>query len=302
MYFQEVEICTVKRFGHSCFTEEELKSDGCVLIHPDSESGYPKMYCGETDQFGIVPGSTCFGVKVFDRPGNSVSARVHTSDVWCSSETHYITPIITGDSDAADEFHTLGIAFAVVHPDGEIADVLSSYELGSFTLRTFDNSFWNGLAFGLRGVGVAAFKPSSSFERGYVAGSDLRNHRDMVSDENLEFGGPHYSYNGTELPILPANWDKEKYPYAIVLDMLGMKYLIVSSSLFATTGSGYTTTVTTDVAEYTFLKSDDKWRFDGYSTIEAGYNGYGTIKWSNTDIYKTDGSIYLAASDPVPVI
>lgn len=125
---------------------------------------------------------------------------------------------------------------------------------------------------------------------------------------------PNYLYNGKELPELP-NWDKETYPYAIV-------FLNYDRYIFEpfNAGSFYydeenkallTHSPHTKSDTYQFDEGDTEWSLRSNAgdcsashtnNLFYGYcRNYNTPIWTNTDILKEDGSVYLAASDPVPV-
>ena len=116
-----------------------------------------------------------------------------------------------------------------------------------------------------------------------------------------------YLYNGVELPALPE-WDKEKYPYAVIIygnslnpksvtfyvskeivvqkpDYDGVK-LVFERDYMKTTGTTYS-----DDFAWGELKQP--------TSTSSPYINYAI--WANTDIYNPDGTLYLAASEPVPV-
>lgn len=124
-------------------------------------------------------------------------------------------------------------------------------------------------------------------------------------------------YNGVELPDINSVWTdelKETYPYAflIISDVDGhILYGLVLSSVKIAEANGYL--LPTDYAKITvYYWSDDEesefteWKLD--SSLDNYFGNLVTITeqnvpfWSNHDIlYSTDGTVYLAASDPVPV-
>lgn len=116
-----------------------------------------------------------------------------------------------------------------------------------------------------------------------------------------------YLYNGVRLPKLPE-WDKETYPYALITYNTAGFYVIycfscepavaskVNSTLVPLDGSGeYINLVS-------FGKKEDA-KFGNPVTFTAllGSVTTGTI-WTNFDLlYRDTGSVYLAASEPIPV-
>ena len=123
-----------------------------------------------------------------------------------------------------------------------------------------------------------------------------------------------YLYNGVRLPKLPE-WDKSKYPYAFIRNVPSgtdynelyvfktepawFKPSIIVSAYGVEDGNTHL-----EAVDYPYGAEAD-W---GYVTLsEKTSNGYLAsgnfegIFWANYDILNEDGTIYLAASDPVPV-
>ena len=135
----------------------------------------------------------------------------------------------------------------------------------------------------------------------------------------------NYLYNGVELPALPE-WDKAKYPYAVIGTfttyggddgftlltnkrlwllkepyVLGSKfgalYYIKTPETLANPEAG------TTYCYFNCLEENNYAVWEFFEEKEADGNGM-TInapEWSNYDVYTTDGTLYLAASEPVPV-
>lgn len=115
-----------------------------------------------------------------------------------------------------------------------------------------------------------------------------------------------YLYNGVRLPELPE-WDKTAYPYAIIAQL--------SNDTYGT----YYALVVTKMNPYHlengvhFDTSDGKGGDPKKSYCYTPYSEWGefaetytwqmtkTVVWTNADILNEDGTVYLAASDPVPV-
>ncbi|MBR5862184.1 MAG: hypothetical protein IKZ08_02540 [Bacteroidales bacterium] len=100
-----------------------------------------------------------------------------------------------------------------------------------------------------------------------------------------------YKYNGHEGAALPA-WDRRAYPYAILID---------DGSLVCTTTPFYYDGEHARVDTYDRLTFD----YDGvYYDIPYHFNNVkyaSSAKWSNHDIFNADGTVYLAASNPIDV-
>ncbi len=101
-----------------------------------------------------------------------------------------------------------------------------------------------------------------------------------------------YSYNGVVLPELPE-WDKETYPYAYILneDINVNGYVLVLCKT--------TKTTTTDWRMNFIWASAYKVVDNAWQSISGAFGG--VVVWSNTDVYASDNTLYLSASDPIPV-
>lgn len=117
----------------------------------------------------------------------------------------------------------------------------------------------------------------------------------------------NYLYNGVELPALPE-WDKEKYPCAAISvhwasDNAYTLYMSSTPPVIRSDSGGLIGFDIKGPYCYTLIDLDiqSDWpairELDGdESTISLGFI------WTNTDIhYKDNGTLYLAASDPIPV-
>ena len=127
-----------------------------------------------------------------------------------------------------------------------------------------------------------------------------------------------YSYNGIVLPALPE-WDKEQYPYALILGRASLAYCIVSTvPLYRNKRMEGTVMETTDVkakqdgssiiSTYDITNADypDSWQpwgaetaFQADKTVKSSTYD---VRWANYDVYNKDNTIYLSASEPIPVL
>lgn len=121
----------------------------------------------------------------------------------------------------------------------------------------------------------------------------------------------NHLYNGVELPALP-DWDKETYPYAYIEKA-------IPENLYCLRVRDANITVESDGLSYTRYKGtscllggileDGSWNLSDTvytSTEDASYkinrdDSCYILVWTNTDILNSDGTLYLAASEPVPV-
>lgn len=108
----------------------------------------------------------------------------------------------------------------------------------------------------------------------------------------------NYLYNGVELPALPE-WDKTAYPYAFITRVLGKPILQVSVE------RPYW-----DNSDMRFLyDSDGGWAecknglWEDFIFMNPAFYTSDEFRplWSNFDVLNEDGSVYMAASEPIPV-
>lgn len=117
----------------------------------------------------------------------------------------------------------------------------------------------------------------------------------------------YYLYNGVELPALPE-WDKETHPYAVIrvatfalftkaLLYIMQDFHLYDADSFQSTTGDMVCSITWTTANG--MDTDAEWSEFG----ETGTSTFGLAEtiWSNFDIYNEDGTLYLAASEPVPV-
>lgn len=114
-------------------------------------------------------------------------------------------------------------------------------------------------------------------------------------------------YNGVELPDINTVWtDKETYPYAVIVKRLIARMYYLYFSQNAPTVTNSVISITGDSLYYhTYISGGTEWA-GGSSVSDVSWE-LGTamndsqVKWSNHDILNTDGTVYLAASDPIPL-
>lgn len=299
------------------YTEEYLKTSSCFAFYSASGDGYPRTYCAHLGDFGMNTNQPAFGHKTFTSPG--VVAESHYG--VCSIKTDgdlYVTPVVYVSGNTDDGQDIISVVINVVEKRRDM--LLFTFGTNHTAAAPFDD-FFNGLAFGLRGIGVTAFQPSSSFERGYVAGSDLRNHRYApVSTEK-------YNYSGMTCPALPEA--AKDYPYIAIYgcaDEIAEEKVgsgqYTRRTLYLSTSPICAANITLwgiDAVALTGLSGLEYWTVD-YVEDSWSYQGEHTsdqqtvyhlnptaasipgILWSNHDIVNTsDGTIVQAASDPIPV-
>lgn len=113
---------------------------------------------------------------------------------------------------------------------------------------------------------------------------------------------PH-TYNGVELPGLPE-WDKATYPYAVITE--GDEYAPYYLNLYTHAVKHDDNKLSSNESGAKVLYGDiddyGEWNLQpkAVAVTEQSTIDY-PIVWSNFDILNADGSVYMAASDPVPV-
>jgi hypothetical protein len=113
-----------------------------------------------------------------------------------------------------------------------------------------------------------------------------------------------YLYNGVRLPDINTVWtDKEKYPYAVIYRDNYGDHLVLAGSCSAWGSNGFRffppkggQNADGPVYEYNVNVQGDAWEL--FSTF---YWITFYPVWTGTDIFNEDGSVYLSASEPIPV-
>ncbi|MBQ1233657.1 MAG: hypothetical protein IIX86_09010 [Clostridia bacterium] len=123
-----------------------------------------------------------------------------------------------------------------------------------------------------------------------------------------------YFYNDIELPKIPSR-DETIYPYAVISKVVGNDYIVqffqkpYRVNTTTTAMRGFVDYVNGDIYVFSAYDVNTKeWMEQQYYTVntDSTSDDYRTPrayfpKWSNYDLYATDGTLLLPASDPVPV-
>ena len=150
----------------------------------------------------------------------------------------------------------------------------------------------------------------------------------QVKIERALFEPVAYLYNGVQLPDINTVWtDKETYPYAVVIVEDGESIDVtfagstIATVVFASSRPEYNADKNRIICNTPILMSyytDDNtiadvaadaglnYGLNEWGTPIAAYQLYSPVEdgkqyWTSYDILNTDGTVYLAASDPVPV-
>lgn len=113
----------------------------------------------------------------------------------------------------------------------------------------------------------------------------------------------NYLYNGVELPdISPFLKDVQTYPYVIIYKATSSYKLIQSSSKpYKESNRNFVVFPHTYGYEYILRTGKDDWEHQyDHNSVTLNIGGDSLI-WTNKDILNEDGSVYFAASEPVPV-
>lgn len=156
-------------------------------------------------------------------------------------------------------------------------------------------------------VTTAAPIEPTSFMQGWLVGKKIAAMRGKVnSGETEEPSGTivGYSYNGVQAPAFP-DYDSGTYPYTVLrhnseATIQFQLYCCVSPPtinsagkiVFANSSKGKCTA-------YSYI--DGEWVGTNYTAFAGLKTEVDGICWTNTDILNSDGTTYLAASEPVPV-
>lgn len=167
----------------------------------------------------------------------------------------------------------------------------------------------------------------TDYEKILWANHDIKNHvgtkvEFAKSPDPIPVSGiVGYKYGDKVLPDIQTVWDKEKYPYVAIQmgDYSGQFDItngVVAFATFSnkplTIGSNFDTdyclrgwTESQDVID-TFAGVYD-FKYNEWAVLEeetagrVNYNDDEYPMWANYDVLNADGSVYLAASDPIPV-
>lgn len=100
----------------------------------------------------------------------------------------------------------------------------------------------------------------------------------------------YYIYNGIKLPALPSGLNEFNY-----ILRSGDFYYLASATAEEKTINAYGTIRVSSSEGIFYTFSDGAW-------IEnSNDNAIGYVVWSNTDVYDSTGTLYIAATDPIPV-
>lgn len=116
---------------------------------------------------------------------------------------------------------------------------------------------------------------------------------------------PNYRYNLVELPELPSV-DKTAYPYAIILPTYAgsytLRYLAAAVLHRNSVGNITVKDTTANLSNIFYEYNGSEWVGDGVAkNLSIAFTSSYGVTWANYDVLNSDGSVYLPASEPVPV-
>lgn len=116
-----------------------------------------------------------------------------------------------------------------------------------------------------------------------------------------------YLYNGVKLPALPE-WDREMYPYAVLFQVgITKQYALyfAKDEFYRNTESKYTIIPAgVGYVLYRYASGDAlEWSFNEEKTDGASgdLDLLASSHWANYDFKNDDGTVYVPASNPIPV-
>lgn len=124
----------------------------------------------------------------------------------------------------------------------------------------------------------------------------------LAASDPIPAGNGMVAYKGERLPKLPE-WDRETYPYAIIVNWGARKDFRVFDIPLAKEGEeAFGTSNYTREMCWMINDGDEEWTSLGINVSQGGLTfGQSRFVWTNTDILDESGDIYLSASDPIPI-
>lgn len=121
-----------------------------------------------------------------------------------------------------------------------------------------------------------------------------------------------YLYNGVELPGLPETWNETEHPnlFIRVVSIDGSAenavYSLFAASAAAVSYDDNGILFPLSAVGEKYAVSEGAWVESSESLSDSFYikrnDGFLYTLWANFDILNSDGSVYIAASEPVPVV
>ena len=134
----------------------------------------------------------------------------------------------------------------------------------------------------------------TSMTLGFLVGRQIAGQRKTAEKVPIA-----YLYNGVQLPPLPE-WDTEAYPYVFYTNGfmgIGAGITCISGMEYYDNNGSYSFHYTGAIK---YNVKDNGW---GEPTVYSDTKScaISAVKWANFDVLNSDGSVYLEATDPIPV-
>lgn len=112
-----------------------------------------------------------------------------------------------------------------------------------------------------------------------------------------------YLYNGVRLPGLPPRDAKYRYGYiSNGFAGIGRCYVYAETITYGVNENGYYSVIVPAGAGVTGLYTNGQWETPTVIAEDKSITvPNGSWLWANFDVLNEDGTVYLAASDPIPV-
>lgn len=139
---------------------------------------------------------------------------------------------------------------------------------------------------------------------GYLTARMLRaTQGEPVEPEEPEQEPVAFLYNGVRLPGLPV---VEGCPHEYVFTTLGGYQVFLTPVPLVRLSNGAFSAPkevgTVTAIQYDYFEGNPDWGYqDEYELSYDNYRLYNTLKWSNTNVYNEDTTLYMVKSEPVPV-
>lgn len=128
----------------------------------------------------------------------------------------------------------------------------------------------------------------TSMTLGYLVGKQIAGQRRTQERQPIA-----YLYNGVQLPPLPE-WDRDMYPYAFMHKALHYQLWVGEEITYNGANIGI-------AGAYLHYYSDNAEWIELSGGTDVMICGIQDVEWANFDVLNSDGSVYLSASDPIPV-
>lgn len=244
-------------------------------------------------------GSAWSYVNKVTTSSSNLTAAVNTDDfLWCNESIVSTDGVVVF---AASDPIPVGGGFTITYYDHSTTEFKAtgwtrlSYHTtgdsaGTWTLDDFtsaESGGWNYLK------NIRSCTRDKLYYKGYEVWPD-------DSEYRASLGGGTMLYNGVELPDIKTVWtDKETYPYAVIVLIEGVTVVHFTSAVTYSNSNFWACPVGTAYTLYVLENNSWRFAYEGVAAVEISGTPTSAIIWTSHDILNTDGTVYLAASEPV---